>query len=157
MLVPSRPTNAIVTTSIINKRWRQINPPMARSQPLLMNVYVNIQTRNWRSVNKGRAWKTPSCICNCLLNRRFATVTVGSCSHCWKLQRVADEARNMMENALSILIVIFFVQLQQTEISNRKQFIFQSSFMMFHNVLSVSWCFTSGSRSFTMYHRFYYV
>ena len=30
-----------------------------------------------------------------------------------------------MENALSILIVIFSVQLQQTEISDRKLFIFQ--------------------------------
>ena len=30
----------------------------------------------------------------------------------------------MMENALSILIVIFSVQLQQTEISERKRFIF---------------------------------
>ena len=30
----------------------------------------------------------------------------------------------MMENALSILIVIFSVQLQQTEISERKLFIF---------------------------------
>ena len=33
--------------------------------------------------------------------------TVGGCSDCWKLQRVAGEARNMTENALSILIVIF--------------------------------------------------
>ena len=31
----------------------------------------------------------------------------------------------MMENVLSILIIIFSVQLQQTEISDRKLFIFQ--------------------------------
>ena len=31
----------------------------------------------------------------------------------------------MTENALSILIIIFSVQLQQTEISDRKLFIFQ--------------------------------
>ena len=55
---------------------------------------------------------------------------VGSCGVCWKLrhlleaQRVAGKARNMTENALSILIV-FSVQLQQTEISDRKLFIFQ--------------------------------
>ena len=34
-------------------------------------------------------------------------------------------------------------------------------FMMFHNVLSVSWCFTSGSQCFTMFYMcfmmFYYV
>ena len=29
-------------------------------------------------------------------------------SNCWKLRRVAGEARNMTENAISILIVIFF-------------------------------------------------
>ena len=28
MLVPSRPTNATVAASIINKRWRQVDPPM---------------------------------------------------------------------------------------------------------------------------------
>ena len=77
----------------------------------------------------------------------------------------------MTENALSILIVIFS-QLQQTEISERKLFIFHlgaiavvsassadivasndDCFMIFHNVLSVS-CFTSGSLCYTM---FYYV
>ena len=44
-----------------------------------------------------------------------------------------------MENALSILIVIFSVQLQQTETSYRKLFIFQLGFMrvsqVFHDVL----------------------
>ena len=33
--------------------------------------------------------------------------TVGSYGHCWKLRRLL-EARNITENALSILIVIFF-------------------------------------------------
>ena len=56
-------------------------------------------------------------VANCVLNLRFA-------AHCWTLRRIAGEARNMTENALSILSVIFFVQLQQTEISERKLFIF---------------------------------
>ena len=41
------------------------------------------------------------------------------------MQRVAGKVGNMTKNALSILIVIFSVQLQQTEISERKLFIFQ--------------------------------
>ena len=48
------------------------------------------------------------------------TATAGSCGDCWNLRRVAGEARNMTENALSILIVIFSLQLQQTETSDRK-------------------------------------
>ena len=36
------------------------------------------------------------------------TATAGGCGNCWKLRRVPGEARNMMENALYILIVIFF-------------------------------------------------
>ena len=54
--------------------------------------------------------------------------TVGSYVDCWKLRWVAGEASNRMENALSILIVIFSVQLQQTETSDRKLFIFQHRF-----------------------------
>ena len=49
--------------------------------------------------------------------------TVGSCGGCWKLRLVAGK-----ENALSILSVIFSVQLQQTEISDRKLFIFLYGF-----------------------------
>ena len=52
------------------------------------------------------------------------TETAGGCGDCWKLRRVAGKASSMTENALSILI-IFSVQLQQTETSDRKQFIFQ--------------------------------
>ena len=44
------------------------------------------------------------------------------------LRRIAGEARNMTENALSILIVIFSAELQQTEISERKLFIFHLGF-----------------------------
>ena len=64
---------------------------------------------------------------NCWRLQRLleAPVTDGSCGDCWKLRWVAGEARNMMENALSILIVIFSVQLQQTGTSDRKLFIFQ--------------------------------
>ena len=50
-------------------------------------------------------------VANCVLNWSFAVVTVGSCGDCWKLRRVAGEARNMTENALSILIVIFSIHL----------------------------------------------
>ena len=57
-------------------------------------------------------------VANCVFNLRFA-------AHCWTLRRIAGEARNMTENAISILSVIFSVQLQQTEISERKLFIFR--------------------------------
>ena len=60
----------------------------------------------------------------CVFNLRFVAVPVGSCGDSWKLRRVAGEASNMTENALSILNVIFSAQLQQTEISERKLFIF---------------------------------
>ena len=53
-----------------------------------------------------------------------AAATAGSCDDSWKLRRVAGEASNMTEDALSILIVIFSAQLQQTKISERKLFIF---------------------------------
>ena len=77
-------------------------------------------------VNNGMAWKTPSCICSCQLCIKYEVccVTVGHCGNGLKLQRIAGKARNMMENALSILIVIFSIPLQQTEISERKLFIF---------------------------------
>ena len=68
-------------------------------------------------------------VANCALNPRFAAVTVGSYGDSWELRRVADEASNMTENALSILI-IFSVQLQQTGISERKLFIFHLRFQV---------------------------
>ena len=65
------------------------------------------------------AWKTPSCICQlCIKSEVY-------CSDSWKLRRVAGKACNTTENILSILIVIFSAQLQQTKISERKLFIFQ--------------------------------
>ena len=33
------------------------------------------------------------------------TATAGGCGNCWQLRRVAFKARNMMENALSLLII----------------------------------------------------
>ena len=54
------------------------------------------------------------------------TATAGGCCDCWKLRRVAGDARNMTENALFILIVFFSAQLQQTETSDRKLSIFRS-------------------------------
>ena len=57
-------------------------------------------------------------------------------SNCWryysdwlKLRRVTGEAHNMTKNTLSILIVIFFIHLQQTETSDRKLFISQHSLL----------------------------
>ena len=58
-----------------------------------------------------------------LLQLLEVAATVGSCGNCWKLRQVAGKARNMTENALSNLI-IFSVQLQQTETSEKKLFIF---------------------------------
>ena len=90
-------------------------------------MFVNIQsiqTTNWRY---SQQWcgledailhlQLPNCW---MLRRRVA----GEACNGWKLQRVAGEACNMTENALSIWTVIFSVHLQQTEISERKQFIF---------------------------------
>ena len=70
-------------------------------------------------------------VANCVFNLMFAAVTVGSCGDSWKLCRVAGEASNMTGNALSILIVIFSAQLQQTEISERKLFIFHLGLQIF--------------------------
>ena len=62
------------------------------------------------------------------------TATDGGCCDCWKLQRVAGKAHNMMENALSILIVIFSIQLQQTETSDRKLCNFQHGIGINHTM-----------------------
>ena len=77
-------------------------------------------------VKNGVAWKMPSCICSCQLciKSQVCCSTVGRCGDGCKLRRIAGEARNMTENAISILIVIFSIQLQQTQISERKLFIF---------------------------------
>ena len=122
MLAPSQPANAMVATSIINKRWRQVDSQ--RSRPLLINVCQHTEGELMiQSTRAGlRRCHLAFAVANFLLNRRFVTATVGNCSDCWKLRRVA---RNMTENVLSILIVMFSVQLQQTEISDRKLFIFQ--------------------------------
>ena len=77
-------------------------------------------------------------VANYALNPRFAAVTVGSCGDSWKLRRVAGEASNITENALSILIVIFSVQLQQTEISERKLFIFHLGHETLWNIMKHS-------------------
>ena len=65
-------------------------------------------------------------VANCVLNLRFAAALLdaagmaGSCDGL--LARPA-----MTENSLSILIVIFSIQLQQTEISEKRLFIFNHS------------------------------
>ena len=57
-------------------------------------------------------------VANFVLNLMFAAAAPGSCGG------LPVRAGDMTENALFILIVIFSVQLQQTEISERKLFIF---------------------------------
>ena len=112
-------------TSVINKHWSQVEPPMPRSRPLFINVHVNIQS-TIQSTRAGlERCHLAFAVANCLLNWRFARAAVGSCGDCWKLLWVAGKACNMTENARCILIVLFSVQLQQTEISGRKLFIFQ--------------------------------
>ena len=72
-------------------------------------------------------------VANCVFNLRFAAALSDCCGvpqrfaaarRTLQRRRIAGEARNMTENALSILIVIFSAELQQTEISERKLFIF---------------------------------
>ena len=77
-------------------------------------------------------------VANCVLNLRFSAATVGRCGDGWKLRRVAGEARNMMENALSILILIFSVQLQQTETSDRKLFIYHLGILVIYLDIQVN-------------------
>ena len=101
-----------------------LHPPMRRLRPLLL---INVATKSTvtTSINKRLCQNTNDettiqstrtgigrrhlafAVANCVLNRRFAAVTVGSCGNCWKLRRVASEAHNMTENALSILLLFF--------------------------------------------------
>ena len=70
MLAPSRPVNAMVATSIINKRRCQVG--LWQSRPLLINIYVNIQTT--KRVNNGWLIRRhlAFAVANCVLNWRFA-------------------------------------------------------------------------------------
>ena len=110
MLAPSRPANATDTTSIINKRWCQVDPSM---WPLLLINAGATSTRNATvatSINKRLCQHTDDesmiqstragigrchlafAVANCALNGRFAAVTVGSCGDCWKLRRLLETA-----------------------------------------------------------------
>ena len=64
------------------------------------------------------------------------TATAGGCSDCWKLRRVAGEAHNVTENTLSIWI-IFSLQLQQTETSDRKLFFFQHGLLVMQTLCNI--------------------
>ena len=91
--------------------------------------------------NKGRDWKMPSCICSCQLCIKSEVCF----SDCWKLRRLLEAATGCRRGPQydwkwSFYFNCYFsVQLQQTEISDRKLFIFQHGF-------------TCGSRCFTVYH-----
>ena len=87
MLVPCRPSNVTVTTSI-NICSHKVDLPKPWSPPLWINVYY-IQTTNRRYSQqglKGRALKTPSCICSCQLCIK-SEVCYGNC---WKQRRVLE-------------------------------------------------------------------
>ena len=108
------------TTSINKRPW---------SWPLLINVcHHTVDTDDESAIQSTMVWlgrrHLAFAVASGVLNRRFSAATVGCCGDGWKLWRVAGEAHNMTENALSIWIVIFSVHLQQTEISERKLFIF---------------------------------
>ena len=104
----SRLSNKTVASSITINITTSINK-RPRSRPLLINVYVNIKSIQTTNRRYSQQWCIKSEVC---------------CGDGWELRRVASEAHNMMENALSIWIVIFSVHLQQTEILERKLFIF---------------------------------
>ena len=123
MLAPSRPGNTMVATSIINKRWCQVDLPTGQLRPLLINVCQHTDDKSTIQSTRAGIGKQKTCICSCQLCIKLDFC----CGDYWKLQQLASKAPNMMENALSILIVIFSKQLQQTEISERKLFIFQHS------------------------------
>ena len=105
----SQLANTMVATSItINVATSTINVCQHADDKLLIS-------QQWCGLEDA------SCICSCQLciYSEVCCGTVGRCGDGWKLRRITGEARNMMENALSILIVIFSVQLQQTEISEK--------------------------------------
>ena len=107
---------------------------------MFMSTYSQYRRRIGDTVNNGVAWKTPSCICSC----QWCIKSEVFCGNCWTLRRrVAGEARNMTENALSIWIVIFSVHLQQTETSERKLFIFHFGVLPCvckHSTVTHHWC-----------------
>ena len=68
-MAPSRPANATVATSI-NK---------------CLSTY---RRRIDDTVNKGKDWKTPSCICSCQLCIKLEVC----CGNCWKLRQLLEAA-----------------------------------------------------------------
>ena len=74
--------------------------------------------------------------------------TVGSCGDCWKLRRLLEAETSCWRGpqydgkcSLYILIVIFFVQLQQTETSDRKLFILNYELLCnLYEVLNIYLC-----------------
>ena len=126
-------------TSLLHHSWQLTN-----SRPAVGSVIsswdsgtgdrgVTYRRQIGDTVNNVVAWKMPSCICSCQLciKSEVCCGTVGCCGNGWKLRWVAGKASNMTENALSILIVFSSVQLQQTEIWERKLFIFHHGSLIF--------------------------
>ena len=84
------------------------------------------QFGTWKQLIKNECGRVSRGYSNCWRLQWLleATATVGSCGDRWKLRRVAGKAHNMTENALSVLIFIFSVQLQQTVTSDRKKAVY---------------------------------
>ena len=113
MLAPSQPVNA---TSIINKRWRQVDPRWSRL--LLINVYVNIQmTESTKRDNNGGLGRChlAFAVANCILNWRFAAAAATGCQRGPQYDGKCSFYFNCY----------FFRTTPKKKISERKPFIFQ--------------------------------
>ena len=127
-----------------SKPWHQIDQPTWRSRPLSLRncakltrqrhgrnlYYKRLSTYSRRiddTVNKGRAWKTPPCICSYQLFIKSEVCY----SNCWKLQRLLEAVMSCRRGSQYdwkcsfYFNCYFFLLLQQTEISDKKLFIFQ--------------------------------
>ena len=134
MLAPSQPANVTVTTSIINKCWRQVNPPMRWSQPLLINVCqhtVDESTIQSTRAGLGRH-HLAFAVANCLWNQRFATATVGSCGDCWKLWRLLEATTSCQwgpqyDRKCSLFYLLFFLYNSKKPRSQTESCLFSST------------------------------
>ena len=137
MSEPSRLANKTVASSITINVGSSRHAAVTTSINKRLSTYSRYRRRitNTLRIQSTMVWlgrrhrHLAFAVANGVLNLRFSAATVGCCGDGWKLRRVAGEARNMTENALSISIVIFSVHLQQTEISERKLFIFHLGVM----------------------------
>ena len=138
MLVPSRPANATVATSIINKHWCQVDPPTPWSWPLLINVYVNIQS-TIQSTRPGLGrHHLAFAVANCLLNRRFATATG------WKLRRLLEAAVVVAQQYATFVffnaMLWCWICWERTNLSVVKPYLFVTICGCLADLLCYLWC-----------------